>query len=177
MNKIVLTLKKERTWKVLICYFVIFLFPVFLGKNFIITGTIVNCFLIFGALNFKKYEILPMIFLPSIGKFLGGKLFLMTMPVALFLPFIWIGNFALVALFRILYLKKRRSYIETLMLAGMAKIGVLSIFPASLSWFTDFGDMSHYPLLALSIGFLQGITILGGGILAAILNKAKVMKE
>jgi hypothetical protein len=176
MNKIALTLKKERTWKVLICYFVVFLFPIFLGKNFLITGTIVNCFLIFGALNFKKYEVLPLIFLPSIGKLLVGGVFL-TMPILPFLLFIWIGNFVLVALYRQLKLKKGKTYIETLILAGMAKIGVLSILPASLSWFTNFGDMSYYPLFALSVGFFQGITILGGGILAAILNKAKVMGE
>lgn len=176
MNKIVLTLKKERSWKVLICYFVVFLFPLFLGKNFLITGTIVNCFLIFGALNFKKYEVLPLIFLPSIGKLLGGGGFLFTMPILEFILFIWVGNFALVSLFRKLKLRERKTYVEAFMVSGMAKIGVLCIGPLLLSLFLK-ENMKHYSLFLISIGFFQGITILGGGILASLLNKAKIMRK
>lgn len=93
----------------------------------IIVGSIVNVSLITAAINIKGWrKIIAIITLPSISTILGGYVFkTVSIYMAYMIPAIWIGNFALVYLYKLLLLKKNINYFLTGALSIVAKVGVI----------------------------------------------------
>lgn len=65
---------KTQTWKFVLINFALFAIPLLLGQPQLLIGSIVNFGLVYMALNFKKNELLPAIFLPAIASLLHGVL-------------------------------------------------------------------------------------------------------
>jgi len=79
----------------------LFFVPLFIGEPQVLIGTIVNIFLIYIALNFKKGNLLPAIFLPAIATLLRNVLLgPFTLYLAVLMPFIWVANGIFVMLIR-----------------------------------------------------------------------------
>ena len=77
--------------------FLAFMIPFLFPGPQILTGIIVNSFLVFAALGMKGKNVLPVIMLPSLGALANGLLFgPFTIFLVYLIPFIWIGNFLLV---------------------------------------------------------------------------------
>jgi len=110
----------------------------------IIVGSIVNIALIVTAINVKGWKkIVGIITLPSISTILGGYVFkTASVYMAYMIPAIWIGNFAIVYLYKVLLLNKKLNYFVTGIIAIIAKVAIifggfsllniLGIFPEKL---------------------------------------------
>lgn len=135
------------------CGAILFIFPFFFGTSIIFTGIIINFFLIYFAVFFKKKELFPLIFLPYFGKLFGLGIF--TGAFIYMGPVIWLGNAILVFLY-----KEKPS----LFLASFMKAFVIFFFSSFL-----LGGK-----IAVSFGILQFITaVLGGGIAEIFINFPK----
>ncbi|MDE5830643.1 MAG: hypothetical protein K2H53_03010 [Clostridia bacterium] len=90
----------------------------------IIVGSIVNVSLITAAINVKGWKkIISIITLPSISTILGGYVFkTASVYMAYMIPAIWIGNFAIIYLYKLLLLKKDMNYFLTGILAIAVKV-------------------------------------------------------
>lgn len=81
--------------------FLSFAVPFFLNSSQIITGTLVNTTLFLSAYLLPKKYHLPLILLPSLGVLTRGALFgPFTLFLIYFLPFIWLGNYLLINVFK-----------------------------------------------------------------------------
>ncbi len=141
--------------------------PIFLKHPQILVGVIINAILIKGALSLKKYQLLPLIIMPSVGVVLGGYLFGgLTKFVFFIMPFIWLGNTILIYLF-----KKRtnKNYIFTLLLASFSKMTFLFLSALILYLL----NIIPKPLL-MAMGYMQFITAILGGTL--VLTELKIEK-
>lgn len=110
----------------------------------IIVGSIVNTALIIAALNIKGWKkIIGIITLPSISTILSGYVFkTASFYMAYMIPAIWIGNFAIVYLYKKLLLEKNWNYFLTGIIAIAVKVAVIfggfsllnlfGIFPAKI---------------------------------------------
>lgn len=143
------------------------LIPFFIGHNQFLIGTMVNAALILAALNLRKYKLLPIIMLPSIGVFARNLVFgNFTMFLAYMIPFIWIGNSILVLTFKRFGLTRNKWLV--LILAASLKSGFL--FASAFV----FVKLSVLPALFLTtMGLMQLYTALAGGVLAFSLHKVK----
>lgn len=83
--------------ELIILSFLAFAIPFLFPGPQLLTGAIVNSFLVFAALRMRGANLLPVILLPSLGALANGIVF---GPLTIFLiyliPFIWAGNFLLV---------------------------------------------------------------------------------
>ena len=140
-----------------------FFIPLFLGHQQLVVGSVVNAFLITGALHLKSWRILPLILMPSLGAVAAGLLF---GPLSKFLlimvPFIWIGNTLIV-----LSIKKLKKNYWIRLAAGTAlKSGFL--FSAAFILYT----LGALPIIFLTaMGILQIATALMGGVLSFAYEK------
>jgi len=110
----------------------------------IIVGSIVNTALIVTALNVKGWKkIVGVITLPSISTILSGYVFkTASFYMAYMIPAIWLGNFAIVYLYKKLLLEKKWNYFFTGITAIVTKVAIIfggfsilnafGIFPAKL---------------------------------------------
>ncbi len=110
----------------------------------IIVGSIVNIALIVTAINVKGWKkIVGIITLPSISTILGGYVFkTASVYMAYMIPAIWIGNFAIIYLYKVLLLNKKLNYFVTGIIAiitkvaiifgGFSLLNILGIFPEKL---------------------------------------------
>lgn len=156
---------KRYYWLVAICSAIVLLLPIILGNFQFITGSIVNCAIIFGAINFQRFALLPIIILPSIGMFIGSLVLGVFFPSLLYvMPFIWAGNGILVLLFKWLELKKSLSFFLVLGLSGIAKSIILFV-PSVFLY--NMGDIAKPALTRMS--FLPLLTVIIGGILAYLI--------
>jgi len=137
-----------------------FLFP---GPQ-LLTGVIVNSFLVFAALRFRGAKLLPVILLPSLGALANGFVF---GPLTIFLiyliPFIWMGNFLFVYGIKRLALERGMSFWG----AGVASAFVKSVavfIPAYALFF--FGALPEAMLVPM--GIVQFATAIGGIAVAGI---------
>lgn len=141
-----------------LCLFV----PFFIGHPQIVVGVLVNASLIMAALNLKKYKLLPVIVLPSIGVLSRGLIFgPFTHFLLIMIPFIWIGNSILVFAFKKIAVHKRKNKWITLLIGSIAKAAFL--FLAAFTLF-KFGVLPKVFLTAM--GPIQLGTAVGGGIIA-----------
>ncbi len=88
-----------------------------------VVGAIVNTSLILGGINLKGWKkVLAIVFLPSISAlFSGFVLKISAIYTVYMIPAIWIGNFALVYLFKLLFVSKKVNYIFTSIAAIIVK--------------------------------------------------------
>lgn len=146
----------------------------------IIVGSIVNTALIVTAINVKGWKkIVGIITLPSISTILGGYVFkTASVYMAYMIPAIWIGNFAIVYLYKELLLNKKINYFVT---------GIISIFIKVLVIFGGFSALNAFGIfpeklvqnLQIAMGQTQAITAVIGMIISYtiyIANK-KTIKE
>lgn len=107
------------------------LIPTFLSKVIplgsnpqLIIGTIVNTMLIFSALYLNgKTKILTICTMPSISTILGGILFNNASIYSKFMiPFIWLGNFTFIYIYKKLYIEKNKNYILASIISIITKI-------------------------------------------------------
>lgn len=136
-----------------------FLVPLFVSGPQWLTGTLVNFFLLAFALEFPKKNILPVVVLPSLGAVAHGVLFSNSTPFLLyFLPFIWLGNYALITVFRT----------ANLFVSPFVGVIVGSIVKAAVIYLsaTIYFKLGLVPSLFLSaMGMVQVYTALAGGAL------------
>lgn len=90
----------------------------------IIVGSIVNIALIVTAINVKGWKKIALVItLPSISTILGGYVFkTASVYMAYVIPAIWVGNFVLVYLYKLLLLKKNMNYFLTGVIAIAVKV-------------------------------------------------------
>ena len=93
----------------------------------IIIGSIVNTALIVTAINVKGWKkIIGVITLPSISTILSGYVFkTASVYMAYMIPAIWLGDFAIVYLYKKLLLGKNLNYFLTGIIAIIVKVGVI----------------------------------------------------
>lgn len=110
------------------------LVPTFLAKivplgkyQQIVVGTIVNASLISVALYTKgNIKTIAMATLPSMSTILGGVLFSnITLYSKLMIPAIWLGNFALILIFKVLFVNKKINYIISGAVAILVKVALI----------------------------------------------------
>jgi hypothetical protein len=140
-----------------------FFIPLFLGHQQIIVGSVVNAFLIAGALHLKGWKVAPVIIMPSLGAVAAGLLFgPLSKFLLLMVPFIWIGNTLLVVSMK----KFKLNYWFKLGLGTIIKAGFL--FTAAFILYT----LGALPVIFLTaMGILQVATALVGGLLAFTYEK------
>ena len=111
--------------KYLTANLLIFPIPFLINQPQLLVGSLVNFCLIYIALHFKKSELLPSIFLPSIAAVLNGLLLgSITSFLVVLMPFIWLANAVLIfALRRLQILQKPLTV--SLLFAGMLKVIML----------------------------------------------------
>lgn len=143
-----------------------FAIPLLVSQPQLLTGAIVNAFLIMAALHFKGWKSLPLVVLPSIAALFNGMLFgPFTIFLAYMLPFIWAGNFLLVYLFKKIHLAYSRNYWLSLSASVLAKSAL--IFGTAYILFS----LKLVPEAFLTaMGLLQIATGLLGGVLAYALK-------
>jgi hypothetical protein len=154
--------EKYENIELVVCSLLAFTIPFLFPTQQLITGTLVNAFLIIAALHFRGWKVLPLVMLPSIAAVLNGLLF---GPFTIFLlymmPFIWLGNFALVYLFKQMHVASRTNYWITLGIASLVKAGLLFGVAFLLI------NASILPAIFLTtMGVLQLGTAIAGGIVA-----------
>lgn len=81
----------------LILCFLAFMIPFVIGHPQLLVGVLVNTFLVLSALNIGMRKVGVLAALPSLGVLARGMLFgPFTFSLVFMLPFIWIGNIALI---------------------------------------------------------------------------------
>lgn len=133
----------------------------------IIVGSIVNTALIITALNVKGWKkIIGIITLPSISTILSGYVFKSaSVYMAYMIPAIWLGNFAIVYLYKKLLLEKNWNYFLTGILAIAVKVGVIFGGFSILNAFGIFPE-KLVQNLQVAMGTTQAITASIGMIIA-----------
>ena len=144
----------------------------FVQFNQFLVGPLVNCALIIAAIRFKRwYSALGIVCVPSVLAIAGGLVFALGNVFMLFMiPFIWLGNLALVMIFRYSPFRKggaRRAgvFIITAPIAICAKAAL--IFGGFLILFFT-GAITGGPAAVMwnAMGLYQVITAVAGSVLA-----------
>ncbi len=137
------------------------LVPLIFRHPQIIVGSAVNFILIMAAINTRGWrKLLSLILLPGISATAGGYLFGgLTVFLLYLLPFIWLGNGALVLLFKWLFVIHKRNYFVSLFLSSLAKAACIFIPAYILAQFDILPGLFLY-----FMGPLQIVTALIGGL-------------
>jgi len=145
-----------------VALFVMPLFPL----NQLVAGTIINALLIKTAITYKSKKVFLLSVIPSTAALAGGFLFSnLANQLLLMLPFIWLGNLAIMFLMKNLYLKKHKEFFYSALFSGTAKTILLFSAAALLL------SQSLVPALFLTMfGVSQFITVEAGAVLVAIAN-------
>jgi len=142
-----------------------FFIPLLISGPQLLTGSLVNFLLILGTRFVDKKNLLIISVLPSIAAVLNGLIFgKFTIFLVYFLPFIWLGNFALIK--SILYLKKRSSLPLSIIFSVILKTIILY---AIALIFINFKFVPEIFLTAM--GVFQLITGIIGGVIFLGMNK------
>lgn len=143
-----------------------FAIPFFISGPQWLTGTVVNTLLFIAVSRLPTRRLFPVIILPSVGAVLHGMLFgPLTLFLIYFLPFIWIGNSILMGVFA--YLRKRVSSIIGVITSAAFKS--IFLFVVANIYF----KFHLVPKMFItSMGFIQLVTAISGGLLAVFILKA-----
>jgi len=154
--------EKYENIELIIYSIAVFAIPLLVPHPQFLTGTIVNAFLIMGALHFKGWKVLPLVILPSAAAILSGALFgPFTLFIVYMMPVIWMGNLLLVYLFKKLHIAQNMNYWATVGISAIAKSALL--FGAAFL----FVNLDILPTIFLSaMGLMQLGTAIAGGIAA-----------
>lgn len=146
----------------------------------IIVGTIVNTSLIVAAMNIKGWKkIMGIITLPSISAIFGGYVFMTASKYNVYMiPAIWLGNFAIVYLYKVLLLNKKLNYFITGFIAVVVKVAIIFSSFSALNLANLFPEKIAQNLQN-AMGYTQLITALIAMIISYTLYIAnkKVLKE
>ena len=150
-----------------------------------VVGSIVNIALIFAGINLKGYKkIIGIITLPSISAICSGFIFKTASIYTVYMiPAIWLGNFALVYLYRKIYVEKKKNYILTSIIAILIKTAIIFFGFNLLTWFSVIpGEGKIFQTLQLSMGMNQLVTatiaaIIVAGMVVAIKTKKGLYKK
>lgn len=144
----------------------------------IIVGSIVNTVLIVTAINIKGWKkIVGIITLPSISAILGGYVFkTASVYMCYMIPAIWLGNFALVYLYKKLLLEKQKNYFLSGITGIIVKVAIIYLSFSTINIFGIF-PQKLVQNLQTAMGLTQAVTATVGMIVAYtvyIANKEKV---
>lgn len=157
---------------VLIFYSLAFIIPLILNPSptsIWFTGIAVNATLISACFYLNKSSLIPLSILPSVGMATRGiAIGFVPFGQLTFLPFIWIGNLALVFLFKSLSFKKGMNRSVALLLSVIAKVFI--IFTSAYMIYS-INSLSQTFLNAM--GLMQVVSALTGGFLALGIQKFK----
>ncbi len=126
-----------------------------------VVGTIVNTVLIVAGINVKGWkQIAGLITLPSISAIGSGLIFKSASIYTVYMiPAIWLGNFALVYLYRKLSVQKKVNYILTSIAAILLKVAIIYLCFRLFTLVTVIpGTGKIFTALNLSMGMNQIIT-------------------
>ncbi len=147
--------------------FLSFAIPFFIPSPQLLTGALVNSFIIFAALRFKGKNILPVILIPSVAAFSRGLLFGPFTPfLAYLLPFIWIGNAILLFSIKYFHAKLNKNYFLSLLIGAFLKSSFLFA-----SAFVLHNTVQLPGMFLDAMGVLQFTTAILGGALTFVFTK------
>lgn len=159
---------------ILIC-FVALAVPTWLGKlltmsfgvnswivihSQIIVGTIVNVALMTAAINIKGWKkLFGIITLPSISAILGGYVFATSSVYTVYMiPAIWLGNFSIIYLYKLLLLNKKLNYFISGSISISVKVGIIFLGFNILNLAGIFPNEKIIETLKSAMGITQLIT-------------------
>ncbi len=145
----------------------------------IIIGSIVNTALVVTAINLNGWvKILGVVTMPSISTILSGYVFGSASTYMVYMiPAIWIGNFILVYLYKLLLLDKKLNYFLAGIAGVLLKVAVIFLFFNVLNLFNLFPE-KLVSTLQNAMGITQLITASIGVVVAFVIYKAeKVSKK
>ena len=150
-----------------------------------VVGSIVNIALIFAGINLKGYKkIIGIITLPSISAICSGFIFKTASIYTVYMiPAIWLGNFALVYLYRKIYVEKKKNYVLTSVVAILVKAAIIFFGFNLLTWVNVIpGQGKVFEALQLSMGMNQLVTatvaaVVVAGIIVGIKTKKGLYKK
>lgn len=134
--------KQTDVIQTILIFLVAFLVPTFLGNlitnvfgktsviasnSQLIVGSIVNVALIVSALNLNgPLKILGVVTMPSVSTVLSGYVFKTASPfMAYMIPAIWIGNFLLIYMYKLIVVSKKKNYIVASIVGIALKVAVI----------------------------------------------------
>ena len=108
----------------------------------IIIGSIVNTALVVTAINLNGWlKILGVVTMPSISTILSGYVFGSASTYMVYMiPAIWLGNFALVYLYKLLLLDKNMNYFFTGVIGVIVKVAIIFLSFNVLNLFNIFPE-------------------------------------
>ena len=145
----------------------------------IIIGSIVNTALVVTAINLNGWvKILGVVTMPSISTILSGYVFGSASTYMVYMiPAIWIGNFILVYLYKLLLLDKNMNYFFTGVIGVIVKVAIIFLSFNVLNLFNIFPE-KLVNTLQNAMGLTQLITASIGVVVAFAIYKAeKVSKK
>lgn len=139
----------------------------------LIIGTIVNSLLIVSSLNISGYKkLIGIVTMPSLATICSGLLFKSASPAMIYMiPAIWLGNFSLIYLYKLLFIQKKHSYILSSIIAILTKVLIIYTIFNLLKLLSVFPNAA-VNALSYSMGLLQLITASLGSILAYLVFKS-----
>ena len=130
-------------------------------------GILVNFFLIRGAIYFKFKNIIPIIFIPSIGVLSAGIIFgVNTHYLLYFIPIIWASNLLFILGYKYLRFNRHQNIWITPLVISIFKAMILFCFAVIVVYLFDFPK-----LFLISMGLVQLTTAAMGAYLAVISSK------
>lgn len=144
----------------------------------IIIGSIVNTALIMTAINLNGWaKILGVVTMPSISTILSGYVFGSASTYMVYMiPAIWIGNFILVYLYKLLLLDKKLNYFLAGIAGVLLKVAVIFLFFNVLNLFNVFPE-KLVSTLQNAMGITQLITASIGVVVAFVIYKAEKVRK
>ncbi len=144
-----------------------------------VVGTIVNTVLITAGLNVKGWkQIVGLITLPSVSAMSGVLIFRTANIYSVYMiPSIWIGNFAIIYLYRKLFVQNKVNYIFTSIITILAKVSIIYLGFRVFTLVTIIPNTGKvFTTLNLAMGINQIITasiaaIIAFGVTKVLSNK------
>ncbi len=147
-------------------YILLFITPLILPGPQLLLGSLINFLLILGITQFSFKQIAPALFFPSIASYTYGLLFGTTTHFLLYLiPVIGIANI----LYVLIYKHIKKDYISVILASA---IKAIFLFTMTLI----LNRLIELPSIFLSsMGIIQLVTVLTGGLIANQLVKIKTV--
>lgn len=144
----------------------------------IIIGSIVNTALVVTAINLNGWvKILGVVTMPSISTVLSGYVFGSASTYMVYMiPAIWLGNFALVYLYKLLLLDKNMNYFFTGVIGVIVKVAIIFLSFNVLNLFNIFPE-KLVNTLQNAMGLTQLITASIGVVVAFAIYKAEKLSK
>ena len=141
----------------------------------LIIGSIVNTALIISALNLKGWaKIAGIVTMPSIATILGGYVFGTASAYMVYMiPAIWLGNFALVYAYKLLFVKNEKNFFLAGIVGLIIKVAIIFGFFSILNAFSIFPEQL-VSTLQKSMSSVQAITAAVGIIISFAIYKLEI---